>query len=182
MRYLYLNADKIVYRCIFVVLLIATLVITGFSVYVWIDLYNNVQIVDYSTTNTYIQTSNNKQLTILDKTYNLENDINNVKVDETIFGLTLNNRWYMKADYNQKIEYKSRISYSVDNKTYESNHIIADIENARDKLAEERSNLYFKMIPVPMIALFAIITIFFGFLYFHSARNLKIYFRALYDD
>lgn len=48
-----------------------------------------MKIVDYSTTNTYTLTSNSKQLTILGRTYNLENDVNNVKVDETIFALAL---------------------------------------------------------------------------------------------
>lgn len=89
MRETLLATEKIFYQIIFIPLLIGTLITIGFSIYVWIDLYNNVKIVDYSTTNTYTLTSNSKQLTILGRTYNLENDVNNVKVDETIFALAL---------------------------------------------------------------------------------------------
>lgn len=82
MRETLLATEKIFYQIIFIPLLIGTLITIGFSIYVWIDLYNNVKIVDYSTTNTYTLTSNSKQLTILGRTYNLENDVNNVKVDK----------------------------------------------------------------------------------------------------
>lgn len=166
MRGLYLNANKAVCQYTFISLLVTTLIIISFSVYVWIDLYNNVQIVDYSTTNTYILTSTNKQLTILGRTYNIENDINNVKVEETISCLTLNDRWYMGDGDNQKIEYKSSISYSISDKIYNSNYIIADEKNTRDELTNKRCNLYFEIIPVYLVIIFVLATVIMGFIYF----------------
>ncbi len=147
-----------------------------------LTLYNNVKIVDYSTTNTYTLTSNSKQLTILGKTYNLENDISNVKVDETIFGLTLDDRWYIQADYKQKIEYKSHISYTVNGKTYESSYIIADVKGVKEELSNEHYNLYFNIIPIYIVVILVIVTILMGIIYFNSARNLKIYLSAVYGD
>ena len=147
-----------------------------------LTLYNNVKIVDYSTTNTYTLTSNSKQLTILGKTYNLENDISNVKVDETIFGLTLDDRWYIHADYKQKIEYKSHISYTVNGKTYESSYIIADVKGVKEELSNEHYNLYFNIIPIYIVVILVIVTILMGIIYFNSARNLKIYLSAVYGD
>ena len=144
-----------------------------------LTLYNNVKIVDYSTTNTYTLTSNSKQLTILGKTYNLENDISNVKVDETIFGLTLDDRWYIQADYKQKIEYKSHISYTVNGKTYESSYIIKGV---KEELSNEHYNLYFNIIPIYIVVILVIVTILMGIIYFNSARNLKIYLSAVYGD
>lgn len=182
MRETLLSTEKIIYQIIFIPLLIGTLITIGFSIYVWIDLYNNVKIVDYSTTNTYTLTSNSKQLTILGKTYNLENDINNVKVDETIFGLTLDDRWYIQADYKQKIEYKSHISYTVNGKTYESSYIIADVKSVKDKLSDEHYNLYFNVIPIYIVVILVIVTIIIGVIYFNSARTLKIYLSAVYGD
>ncbi len=182
MRETLLSTEKIIYQIIFIPLLIGTLITIGFSIYVWIDLYNNVKIVDYSTTNTYTLTSNNKQLTILGRTYNLENDINNVKVDETIFGLTLDDRWYIQADYKQKIEYKSRISYTVNGKTYESSYIIADVKGVKEELSNEHYNLYFNIIPIYIVVILVIVTILMGIIYFNSARNLKIYLSAVYGD
>ena len=147
-----------------------------------LTLYNNVKIVDYSTTNTYTLTSNSKQLTILGKTYTLENDISNVKVDETIFGLTLDDRWYIQADYKQKIEYKSHISYTVNGKTYESSYIIADVKGVKEELSNEHYNLYFNIIPIYIVVILVIVTILMGIIYFNSARNLKIYLSAVYGD
>lgn len=144
-----------------------------------LTLYNNVKIVDYSTTNTYTLTSNSKQLTILGKTYNLENDISNVKVDET---LTLDDRWYIQADYKQKIEYKSHISYTVNGKTYESSYIIADVKGVKEELSNEHYNLYFNIIPIYIVVILVIVTILMGIIYFNSARNLKIYLSAVYGD
>lgn len=182
MRETLLSTEKIFYQIIFIPLLIGTLITIGFSIYVWIDLYNNVKIVDYSTTNTYTLTSNSKQLTILGKTYNLENDISNVKVDETIFGLTLDDRWYIQADYKQKIEYKSHISYTVNGKTYESSYIIADVKGVKEELSNEHYNLYFNIIPIYIVVILVIVTILMGIIYFNSARNLKIYLSAVYGD
>lgn len=177
-----LATEKILYQIIFISLLIGTLITIGFSIYVWIDLYNNVKIVDYSTTNTYTLTSNSKQLTILGRTYNLENDINNVKVDETIFGLTLDDRWYIQVDYKQIIEYKSRISYTVNGKAYESSYIIADVKGVKEKLSNEHYNLYFNIIPIYIVVILVIVTILMGIIYFNSAKNLKIYLEAVYGD